>query len=213
MEVNMKKILLFLCAAVFMSLNSKALCFESADNAVSVINENSQHIAADSSLTSTLTALNNQLLKTDNSVLNSFLSIVSLLSNNKEADDIKSKAASIMNNSSFQQADKSSMLSGLISDYASELVSDKAGFIKTIAALSQNDKKSILNNLASLSKSGAEYLSLARKYTALAASSSSTGNFREGLMTAANASSSASVMKNNASAVKKLASAVSSLMR
>ena len=211
----MKKYLLFLCgaAAVFMSLNAEALCFENADNAVPVFNENPQYIAASSSLTSKLQALNNQLLKTDAGVQNSFLSLVSLLSNNKEAEGIKSKAASIMNNSSVQQADKSSMLSGLISDYAENLAANKSDFIKTITALSQNDKRSVLNNLASLSKGSTQYLTLARNYAALAASASGTTDFREGLMTAANASSSAAVMKRNASALSKLASAVSSLMR
>lgn len=211
----MRKYLLFLCgaAAVFMSLNSEALGFENVSNAGFIFNENPQYIAASSSLTSKLTALNNQLLKTDTSVQNSFLSLVSLLSKKQEADDIKSKAASIMNNSSSQQADKSSMLSGLISDYAENLAANKSDFIKTITDLSQNDKRSMLNNLAGLSKGSAQYLSLARNYTALAASASGTGDFREGLMTAANASSSAAVMKRNAAALSKLASAVSSLMR
>ena len=116
-----------------------------------------------------LAKFQNQAQSIDNSVQNSFLSIVSQLSTKQEASTIQSKVMSILANSSKTQQQKSDMIDELIANYTQNLASNKSDVVTIIKNMSTSDKTTLANNLAALVQNSQQYAALAKQGTTTAA--------------------------------------------
>ena len=165
-----------------------------------------------SSAMNTIAQLNNQIASTDRAAQNSFLNLVSLLSPQNEAQTMQSKLSSIMSNTATTQSVKSMAVSQLMTAYASNLASNKASVLSTIAGLSSNDKTTLVNTLAALAQNEYQYLNIAGDYTKaagnLAKSSQNMAELANNLMAA---KETANAIRTNAQAIKNVVTQVSSL--
>ncbi len=160
----------------------------------------------------TISQLNSQIASTDVAVQNSFLSLVDLLSTQKDAQTMKSKLSAIMSNVSTSQSAKSNAMAQLMSAYASSLVTNKTNVASKITKMTPADKAVLVNTLASLAQSQYQYLNIAGEYTKAAGnltkSSQNIANIANNLMAA---KETATTIRNNATAVKNVITQVSNI--
>ena len=229
----MKKYLLIMIAAALyiMPLSASAFDWTGIKNAASVLSETQSNIqkntvkqinsasnqavnqavnSVSNQTSAQLAELNNQLSAADKSAQESFLSIVQLLSSQKEADIINKKISAVETDAKTDAAAKSMLISQLISNYASGIKADKNTAKAALAQMTQDEKTVISNALASLSESGSQYASLAKKYAALTKASSSLSELAQ---TAASVKQTITAVKSRAGAVSSLASALSELVK
>jgi hypothetical protein len=173
-------------------------------------NTTSETIA--NSAMNTISQLNNKIASTDRDTQNSFFSLVSLLSPQKEAQTMQSKLSSIMSNAGTTQSAKSMAVSQLMTAYASNLVSNKASVLSTIAGLSANDKTALVNTITALAQNEYQYLNIAGDYTKAAGNLARTS---QNMATLANnlmaAKETANAIRTNAQAIKNVVTQASSL--
>lgn len=215
----MKKSLLILCA-VFVCIQSSsfALSLKNITNAAvnTAVNAaaSSKTVQAgaknNASIASQLSSLDSELSSADKNVQNSFLSLVQMLSTDKEADLIESKVSSIMQDASKTETEKSSLMSQIISGYASSLAADKKNAAQTVSNMKSAEKAALSNAVSSLSESGAKYASLAKNYASLTAAASSASELAENIDAVKKG---LTAVKSSASAVTSLVSAVSQILK
>lgn len=110
----------------------------------------------------------NQAQSIDNSVQNSFLSVVSQLSTQQEANTLKSRMATILANNANTQIQKEELIDELISNYTQNLTANKTDIASIIKNMSASDKAQLANNLANLAQNSQQYITLAKKGTTTA---------------------------------------------
>ncbi len=216
----MKRSLLLGLAVLTVSLSANAydLSFSDINPLFNyATNTQSSNVTAEAiavNATDTLTNLDSQLLSTDNAVKNSFLTLVSLLSSQKEAQTLKSKLSAITDNTTTTKAAKSTAVNQLMNTYASSLVTNKAAAIKNISNLSATDKSILVNTLSSLMQNEYNYLNIAGEYTKAAANaarvSQNMTNVSNNLLTAKETAMS---IRNNAAAVKNVVTQAAELAK
>lgn len=99
----------------------------------------------------------------DNSVQNSFLSVVSQLSTPQESTILNTKVSSILSNSTQTQEQKNILVNQLISAYTGNLNNNKTDVADIIKNMSYADKLSLANNMAALTQDSRQYLTLAKQ--------------------------------------------------
>ncbi len=112
---------------------------------------------------SALLSIQQQTETVDKSVQNSFIDIVSNLSSVQDANTLNSKINTILSNNLQTQTQKNDSISELMTNYISNLVTNKNVTVSTIQGLSNSQKTSLLQDLATLAQSGQQYTSLAKQ--------------------------------------------------
>ena len=106
----------------------------------------------------------------DNSVQNSFLSIVSKLSSPQESNNLNYQIISILNNSYKTQNEKSELISNIISSYTSALDSKSADYATILRNMSVADRTTVIEEVSNISVEGQRYANLAKQAVSLASS-------------------------------------------
>lgn len=159
----------------------------------------------------TINQLNAQIASTDKNVQNSFLTLVSLLSPQKEAQTMQSKIATIMGNATTTQNAKSAAVAQLMSAYASAMGTNKTSMLATIAKLSAADKSTLANTLTSLAQSQYQYLNIAGDYTKAAGNLAKTSNITNIANNLVTAKETANTIRTNALAIKNVVTQAAAL--
>jgi hypothetical protein len=110
-----------------------------------------------------LASFQSQAQSVDNSVQNSFLSVVSQLSSPQEATILDSKISSILSNSTQNQEQKSVLINQLISNYTATLSGNKLDVAEVIGDMSNSERTELANNLAELAQNSKQYAELAKQ--------------------------------------------------
>jgi hypothetical protein len=110
-----------------------------------------------------LASFQSQAQSVDNSVQNSFLSVVSQLSSPQEATILDSKISSILSNSTQNQEQKSVLINQLISNYTATLSGNKLDVAEVIGDMSNSERAELANNLAELAQNSKQYAELAKQ--------------------------------------------------
>ena len=163
------------------------------------------------SAVNTINQLNSQIASTDKSVQNSFLTLVSLLSPQKEAQTMQSKIAAIMGNATTTQNAKSAAVAQLMSAYASTMATNKTSLVSAISKLSASDKTTLANTIIALAQSQYQYLNIAGDYTKAAGNLAKTSNLTNIANNLVAARDTANTIRNNALAVKNVVTQATSL--
>lgn len=133
--------------------------------------------AAQATSTSALTAIDivntfadieNQAETIDSSVQNSFLTLVSTLSSQEEAQAINSQIASILANTSANEIDKRNLISQIMTSYAASLKNNTSDTASIIRNLSVDDRAALTQVVTSLAQDGQSYLQLGKQGVAAA---------------------------------------------
>lgn len=133
--------------------------------------------AAQATSTSALTAIDivntfadieNQAETIDSSVQNSFLTLVSTLSSQEEAQTINSQIASILANTSANEIDKRNLISQIMTSYAASLKNNTSDTASIIRNLSVDDRAALTQVVTSLAQDGQSYLQLGKQGVAAA---------------------------------------------
>lgn len=149
--------------------------------------------------------IDNKITNINTQVQNSFLNIVSILSSEQDAVNIKSQFNSILNNANSTQDEKISLINSIISNYTSNLANNKSDVISVIKNLSGLEQKNLSNYVYSLAKNSTQYLSLSKDYLNTASTlSKNISNLQETQEVFLNAKKTASLLSNSAIAVKNL---------
>ena len=188
----MKKILpaALIIGVIAMPLSAEAFTVK---NFFNFLKSNSDLVTVDSS--TSLSDLNKKLSSIDSSLQTSFIDLVSLLSSTKDSLSIKTRLASIKANLKATEAEKSAMISELLSNYVSNLKSNKQTVIANIKNMTAAEKTELANDLISMAKSGSEYLALAKDYADAASKASKAAK------TAKNVAENASKLKKSAETI------------
>ncbi len=104
-----------------------------------------------------------QAQSVDDSVQNSFLSVVSQLSSPQEATILDSKIASILANTTQTQEQKNVLINQLISNYTATMGNNKTDMVEIIENMSASDKTELVNNIAVLAQDSKQYAALAKQ--------------------------------------------------
>ncbi len=161
-----------------------------------------------------ISQLNNQITSIDNSVQNSFLTLVSLLTSEKESQTMKSQITQIINNTTLSQTAKSSSVSQLINSYASTLVTDKQNVINKISKMTPSEKATLINTIKTLAQNEYSYLNVAGEYIKTAGSLTKLSQNSANLVSNLTAiKDSANTIRNNANAIKNVLTQVSSIAK
>lgn len=120
------------------------------DSALNFINKASTIREAQTQEVKTLADIEKEMAAVDSSVQESFLNIVSKLSSWRESRNIKSQ---------IKKGQKP--LNEIITNYVSNLNTNKANITKKMSKLSSKDKQAMINNISTLAQDGQQYLILA----------------------------------------------------
>lgn len=104
-----------------------------------------------------------QTQSVDNSVQNSFLSVVSKISSPQEATILDSKIKSILMNNTQTQEQKSVLVNQLISAYTANLSTNKMDVAEIISDMSSSDRVELANSLSELAQNSKQYAALAKQ--------------------------------------------------
>ena len=123
----------------------------------------SQNPSTSADVLKALASFQSQAQSVDNSVQNSFLSVVSQLSSPQEATILDSKISSILSNSTQNQEQKSVLINQLISNYTATLSGNKLDVAEVIGDMSNSERAELANNLAELAQNSKQYAELAKQ--------------------------------------------------
>lgn len=99
----------------------------------------------------------------DNSVENSFLSVVSQLSSPQEATILDSKIAAILSNTTQTQEQKSVLINQLISNYTANMNNNKVDMAEIIENMSAAERTELANSVVNLAQNSKQYVTLAKQ--------------------------------------------------
>lgn len=111
----------------------------------------------------TLANFQSQAQSIDDSVQNSFLSVVSQISTPQESTILNSKVASILANTTQTQEQKNVLISQLISNYTMNMNNNKTDIADIIENMSATEKKELANSVANLAQNSRQYAALAKQ--------------------------------------------------
>ena len=217
----MKKVL-FALALIFISVQLCANAFNlggfiknSAVQSLQSSQQTTSQTAKTSSAVNPFASLNSQLASVNTQTQNSFLKAVSMLSSKQESDIIQYKINSIINNTEKTEAEKSSLITEIMTTYANDISGVKSNSALTsIKNMSGAEKQNLANTVTALSQNGASYFALAKNYTKTASTmAKASSSIQETANTIASAKQAAAALKENATAISVLTSNITSLLK
>ncbi len=123
----------------------------------------SQNTTTSADVLAALANFQSQAQSVDNSVQNSFLSVVSQLSSPQEATILDSKISSILSNNTQNQEQKSVLINQLISNYTATLSGNKLDVAEVIGDMSNSERAELASSLAELAQNSKQYTELAKQ--------------------------------------------------
>ena len=123
----------------------------------------SQNPTTSADVLAALANFQSQAQSVDNSVQNSFLSVVSQLSSPQEATILDSKISSILSNNTQNQEQKSVLINQLISNYTATLSGNKLDVAEVIGDMSNSERAELASSLAELAQNSKQYTELAKQ--------------------------------------------------
>jgi formate dehydrogenase maturation protein FdhE len=104
-----------------------------------------------------------QAQSVDNSVQNSFLSVVSKISTPQEATILNSKVASILSNNTQTQEQKNVLINQLMANYTANMNNNKTDIIEILENMSTSDRAELTSSLSDLAQNSKQYTQLAKQ--------------------------------------------------
>jgi hypothetical protein len=188
--------------------------FKSNDSKVQQTTSKADATKATEEVISRINQLNAQMVQTDNSLQNSFLNLVTLLSSNQESNNIAAQLSAIKTDFATKEAEKSAAISELIYSYAQAFASNKANAISTIKSLTDSEKAALVDNVKKMAQNAYSYLGLASDYTKAAVSlAKNDSNITDLANRIAAVKEDASILVNNAKTIKDALAQISSLAK
>lgn len=161
-----------------------------------------------------LSDLKNQASQIDNSVQNTFLSLVSQLSKDSETKELQSKLDTIMSDATKTQDDMAELMSELMIDYAKKLNQNKAEVVTNIKNMSDSEQTKLINTIAALTQEGQDYLALAKQGVNTASNAMKTAKkVNEAVQIASSIKKTASEMQTTAKSVISVSNQIRSIAK
>ena len=152
----MRKIITsIICATIMFALPSQVQARDLGDILAGFLTRKSQaECTLSSDISKVMDDLKAKTTPIDNAVQDSFLTMVSILSDGNGASTWSNEIRSIINNTRITEQEKSNLLTQKMSDYLNTIKKDRRTFISTMKNLPQDKKTELKNHpLASPCKS------------------------------------------------------------
>ena len=161
----MRKIITsIICATIMFALPSQVQARDLGDILAGFLTRKSQaECTLSSDISKVMDDLKAKTTPIDNAVQDSFLTMVSILSDENGASTWSNEIRSIINNTRITEQEKSNLLTQKMSDYLNTIKKDRRTFISTMKNLPQDKKTELKNQIAIMEKNSKEYLNLGKQ--------------------------------------------------
>lgn len=214
----MNKCLLSICVASLIVTSAQAVentgstFLKGLANAVATSNTNVNTTKTSTELSAeakqVINSINNidtKLKNIDSNVQKAFNNLVASVSSKQESADIKTKLNSINLNKNLTEAEKSAMISEIISNYANSLEKTQAEKAQALKDASNSKQVAFSNAITSLTNAKNEYVTIASDCRNVIKSITTKPSLVFSMPTElANLKNTSSVLKNNANSIKDL---------